>query len=174
MVQAAIHAGTDMAPWYPGAVATGAFGVRWVAKDNNDAAYVWLNAINNAEFRHFEQYGQTLGHDNFNYFMATWEHRFSKDIHTKTESYIMWEKDAEMGGRPSAGPVKSFGGGGGLFVEAASHVVQLPPHVLAGQSEELPRGRSTQAAPIAAQPPTPVGPSRIASRDDLQQHLGLL
>jgi hypothetical protein len=25
-----------------------------------------------------------------------------------------------------------------LFVEAAGHVVQLPPHVLAGQGEELP------------------------------------
>jgi hypothetical protein len=112
-VQAAIHAGTDMAPWYPGAVATGAFGFRWVAKDNNDAAYVWLNAINNAEFRHFEQYGQPLGHDNFNYVVGTWEHRFSKDVHTKTEAYFMWEKDAEVGGTPSAGPVKSFGGGGG-------------------------------------------------------------
>ena len=27
MVQAAIHSGTDMAPWYPGAIPTGAFGV---------------------------------------------------------------------------------------------------------------------------------------------------
>jgi hypothetical protein len=112
-VQAAIHSGTDMAPWYPGATPTGAFGMRWVAKDNNDAMYAWLNAINNAEFRHFPQYGQALGHDNFNYFVATWEHRFSKEIHTKTEGYFMWEHDAEIGGTPSAGPVKSFGGGGG-------------------------------------------------------------
>ena len=43
--QAALHSGTDMAPWYPGAVPTGAFGLRWVAKDNNDAMYTWLNAI---------------------------------------------------------------------------------------------------------------------------------
>ena len=57
------HSGTDMAPWYPGATPTGAFGARWVAKDNNDAVYAWLNAINNAEFRHFTQYGQPLGHD---------------------------------------------------------------------------------------------------------------
>jgi hypothetical protein len=112
-VQAAIHAGTDMAPWYPGAIPTGAFGVRWVAEDNNDAFYGWVNSINNAEFRHFTQYGQPLGHDNFNYIVGTWEHRFSKEIHTKTEAYYMWERDAEVGGTPSAGPVKSFGGGGG-------------------------------------------------------------
>ena len=113
MLQAAIHAGTDMAPWYPGATPTGAFGFRWIAKDNNDAIYGWLNAINNAEFRHFRQYGQWLGHDNFNYLVGTWEHRFSSSIHTKTEAYYMWEKNAEVGGTPGAGPVKSFGGGGG-------------------------------------------------------------
>jgi hypothetical protein len=113
MVQAAIHAGTDMAPWYVGAIPTGAFGVRWVSKDNNDAFYGWLNAINNAEFRHFIQYGQPLGHENFNYVVATWEHRFNKDIHTKTEAYYMWERNGEVGGTPSLGSVKPFGGGGG-------------------------------------------------------------
>jgi hypothetical protein len=112
-VQLAFHAGTDMAPWYKGSVFTPAAGFRWVSKDNNDAIYAWLNAVNSAEFRHFQQYGQPLGHDNFNYFVATWEHRFNKDIHTKTESYYMWQRNAEIGGTPSAGPPKPFGGGGG-------------------------------------------------------------
>jgi hypothetical protein len=111
--QAAIHAGTDMAPWYPGATPTGAFGIRWVSKENNDAVYAWLNAINNAEFRHFTVDGQPAGHDNFNYFVATWEHRFSEDIHTKTEGYYMWERNAEIGGTPILGPVEPYGGGGG-------------------------------------------------------------
>jgi hypothetical protein len=113
MVQAVIHAGTDMAPWYKGAVVTGAFGHRFVSEDNNDAFYTWLNAINSAKFRHFIQYGEPLGHDNFNYIVTTWEHRFNKDVHTKTEAYYMWERDAEVGGTPSAGPPKPFGGGGG-------------------------------------------------------------
>jgi len=112
-VQGAIHAGTDMAPWYPGALPTGAFGVRWVSNSNNDAIYAWLNAINNAEFRHFQQYGQPLGHDNFNYAVATWEHKFNENIHTKTEGYYMWQRDAELGGTPSAGPIQPYGGGGG-------------------------------------------------------------
>ncbi len=114
MVQAAAHSGTDMAPWYKGSLLTGAVGVRWVSQSNNDAVYTWLNAINSAEFRRFEQYGQPLGHDNFNYLVSTWEHRFNRQVITKTESYIMWQKDAVVGGTPSAGPVKPFGGGGGI------------------------------------------------------------
>jgi hypothetical protein len=84
-----------------------------VSQDNNDAFYTWLNAINNAEFRHFTEGGQPAGHDNFNYAVTTWEHRINKDVHTKTEAYYMWQFDAELGGTPSLGPVRSFGGGGG-------------------------------------------------------------
>lgn len=114
MVQAAIHAGTDMAPWYRGAVATGMFGVRWVSSANNDSIYLVLNSINDAKFRHFPVDGQPAGHDNFNYLVGTWQHRFSKEIHTKIEGYYMWQRDAVLGGTPSIGPVRSFGGGGGI------------------------------------------------------------
>lgn len=113
-VQACIHAGTDMAPWYKGALPTGMFGVRWVSKDNNDSIYTVLNAINDAKFRYFEQDGEPAGHDNFNYIVTTWQHRFSEIVHTKTEAYYMWQFDAVLGGTPSLGPVEPFGGGGGL------------------------------------------------------------
>jgi hypothetical protein len=114
LAQAAIHAGTDMAPWYKGAIPTGAFGLRWVAKSNNDAVYTWLNAINNANFRRFDENGQPAGHDNFNYLVSTWEHRFNRLFITRTESYIMWQRNAVVGGTPSIGPLKPFGGGGGI------------------------------------------------------------
>src|SRR5262249_46623749 len=91
-----------------------AFGIRWVAKSNNDAVYAWLNAINTSKFQRFEEDGQPAGHDNFNYFVATWEHRFSRLFITKTESYIMCQKDAVVGGTPSIGPLEPFGGGGGI------------------------------------------------------------
>ena len=113
-VQGVLFAGTDMAPWYKGALPTGAFGLRWVAKSNNDAFYTWLNAINNAKFRRFDEDGQPAGHDNFNYLVSTWEHRFSRLLVTKTESYFMWQRDAVVGGTPSIGPVRPFGGGGGI------------------------------------------------------------
>lgn len=113
-VQAAIHSGTDMAPWYKGAVLTGMLGIRWVSCDNKDSVYLVLNSINGAKFRHFHMYGQRLGHDNFNYLVGTWQHKFNDDVHTKTEGYFMWQRDAVVSGTPSAGPVRSFGGGGGI------------------------------------------------------------
>jgi hypothetical protein len=113
-VQAGLHAGTDMAPWYEGAIATGMAGVRWVALDNRDSIYLVLNAINNAKFQRFEVDGQPAGHDNFNYLVGTWQHKFSDDINTKTESYFMWQRDAVVGGTPSIGPTHEFGGGGGI------------------------------------------------------------
>ena len=112
-VQAGLNAGNDMAPWYIGAIPCGTFGIRWVAPENNDSIYLMLNQINNAEFRHFIQYGQPLGHDNFNYLVGTWQHRFNEKVHTKFESYFMWQFNAELGGTPSAGPLEPFGGGGG-------------------------------------------------------------
>lgn len=113
-VQAAIHAGTDMAPWYKGAITTGMLCVRWVSRDNKDSVYLMLNSINGAKFRRFHMYGRKLGHDNYNYLVGTWQHKFNDDIHTKTEGYVMWQRNAVVGGTPSAGPVRSFGGGGGI------------------------------------------------------------
>jgi hypothetical protein len=113
-VQAALHAGTDMAPWYKGALPTGMFGIRWVAPSNNDSVYLVLNSINAAKFRRFKYHGQHAGHDNFNYLVGTWQHKFSDAIHTKTEGYFMWQRDTVLGGTPSIGPVRSFGGGGGI------------------------------------------------------------
>jgi hypothetical protein len=113
-VQAAIHAGTDMAPWYKGAIPTGMFGVRWVSNNNKDSVYTVLNSINNAEFRHFDDQGQPSGHDNFNYVVSTWQHAFCKEFFTKTEGYFMWQRDAVVGGTPSLGSPQSFGGGGGI------------------------------------------------------------
>jgi hypothetical protein len=112
-VQAGIHSGTDMAPWYKGSLLTGMAGIRWVALDNNDSIYAWVNAVNSGQFRHFQQYGVPLGHENFNYVVASWQHRFNKDIQTKFESYYMWERNGELGGTPSLGPTSPFGGGGG-------------------------------------------------------------
>ena len=113
MVQGAIHAGADMAPWYQGAVPAGMFGVRWVAEDNNDSIYTVLNSISNDEFQYFNVEGVPSGHHNYNILNCTWQHRFCKQIFTKTEGYILWERDAAVGGTPSIGPFQ-FNSGGGL------------------------------------------------------------
>ena len=117
-IQGGIHAGTDMAPWYKGATPTGMLGVRWVSLANDDAIYLVLNSINDAKFQKFKEGGQPggfqMGHDNFNYLVGTWQHKFNAAVHTKTEAYFMWQRDAVVGGTPSRGPVRSFGGGGGI------------------------------------------------------------
>jgi hypothetical protein len=113
-VQGCLHAGTDMAPWYRGSLLTGMAGVRWVSKDNNDSVYTVLNAINSAEFRHFTLDGQPAGHDNFNYVVTTWQHRFNERALTKTEAYFMWQFNAPLGGTVSIGPTEPYGGGGGI------------------------------------------------------------
>jgi hypothetical protein len=113
-VQGAIEAGTDMAPWYAGAIPTGMVGVRWVSKSNNDSIYAVLNEINNAQFRRFQLNGQPAGHDNFNYPVVTWQHRFNEQFLTKQEAYFMWQRNAVVGGTPSIGPPKFYGGGGGI------------------------------------------------------------
>ena len=114
LFQIGINAGDDMAPWYAGATPCGFAAFRWVSKENNDAFYTALNQIDNAEFRHFDVNGVPAGHDNYNYIVSTWEHRFCEDIHTKTEAYYMWERDAVVGGTPSLGVPQAFGGGGGI------------------------------------------------------------
>jgi hypothetical protein len=115
IAQIGIDAGNDMAPWYAGAEPCGFLGLRWVAKDNMNALYTCLNQINNADFHHFEVDGQPAGHDNFNYIVSTWEHKFNESgtFHTKTEAYFMWQRNAELGGTPSLGAPQQFGGGGG-------------------------------------------------------------
>jgi hypothetical protein len=113
LLQLGLEAGTDMAPWYRGATPTLFAGIRWVSLDNNDAFYTCLNNLNDARFRRVEIDGQFAGHDNFNYIVSTWEHRFNKEVHTKTEAYFMWQRDAFVGGTVSIGPPQSFGGGGG-------------------------------------------------------------
>jgi hypothetical protein len=114
MIQGAIHAGTDMAPWYSGATPTGMVGLRWVSSSNNDSIYAVLNDINSAKFRRTTLEGQPAGHDNFNYPVVTWQHRINQQVHTKLEAYYMWQRDAVLGGTPSIGNTKRFGGGGGI------------------------------------------------------------
>ncbi|HQR06839.1 MAG TPA: outer membrane beta-barrel protein [Gemmatales bacterium] len=113
-VQVGVNCGNDMAPWYQGATVSGMVGIRWVSADNNDSIYAVLNQINDAQFRYFQLDGQPAGHDNFNYPVVTWQHKFNDCLITKQEAYFMWQNNAVVGGTPSIGPVQSFGGGGGI------------------------------------------------------------
>jgi hypothetical protein len=111
-----VHAGNDMAPWTNSAAPNGQFLVRWVSGDNCDSIWGGIASMGDGKFRN--------GHDNLQQFNATWTHKFSQNIHTTTEMYYMFQYDAELGGTPSFGPVRSFGGGGG------------PGPIIPGRSQE--------------------------------------
>ena len=112
LIQAGMNFGNDMAPWYPGAEPSLFLGWRWVLPNNMDAFYTCVNQLNAADFHHFLYYGQPAGHDNLNYVVTTWEHKFNDWFHTKTEAYYMWEINGELGGTPSLGPAQPFAAAG--------------------------------------------------------------
>ena len=134
MVQAAITAGTDMAPWYVGATPCGFAGLRWEATDGCNAIYTCLNDFDGAEFRRFIQPGTdaAAGHDNYNYVVSTWEHKFSDLWHTATESYFMWQDNAYLGGTVSVGPYQPYGNNGTNRAPPGS--ARLAPVLLPGWS----------------------------------------
>jgi len=83
MVQGAIHAGTDMAPWYKGATATGFFGVRWVTRTTMTPSTPSSTTSTMLAFAARKSTAKTAGHDNFNYIVSTWEHKFNAEVHTR-------------------------------------------------------------------------------------------
>src|SRR5271165_2712013 len=124
MFQIGANAGDDQAPWAHGAIDDPSLflGFRWVSTDNNDAFYTCVNQLNDARFHHYTEDGVPSGHDNYNYVVSTWEHRFNQDIHTKTEAYFMWQMNAELGGTPVIGPFNyGTGGGDNPTLPGASH-----------------------------------------------------
>ena len=100
-----ITAGADMAPWSGSASPNGHFMVRWVSDSNDDSIWAGINSMGDGKFRE--------DHDNLQHLVGTWSHRFTEKIHTCTEVYYMWERDALRGGTVNNGPVEDFGGGGG-------------------------------------------------------------
>jgi Putative beta-barrel porin-2, OmpL-like. bbp2 len=122
MFQLGINCGDDMAPWYKGATPSGFLALRWVSKSNNDSIYTALNQINDAQFRHFQIDGQDAGHDNYNYIVSTWQHRFEENFFTKTEGYFMWQNNAFAGGTVDVGPNQPYAlAGAGPLIPGATH-----------------------------------------------------
>src|SRR5262249_21906154 len=66
----------------------------------NDSVYFGLDSIGAGKFRD--------GHDDLQVFVANWQHRFSERLHTMTEGYFIWQRDALTGGTVINGPPRSF------------------------------------------------------------------
>ncbi len=137
-----LHGGSDMAPWFKGAVPTFESYVRWVSHTNNDSIFAGVDAINNGRYRlaretvQVQQDAKALsiltgqnvpaphvpGHDNLQQFNVTWGHRFSRRVHTMTEAYYLYSYDALMGGTTNNGPSRHYNAltGPGTFLPGRS------------------------------------------------------
>jgi len=101
-----VHAGGDVATWnHASHNPSGQLMVRWVSEENNDSLWGGIDSLNKGHFKG--------NHDNLQEFNLTWTHRFSKEIHTVTEVYYLYQYNACLGGTCNFGPVKPYGGGGG-------------------------------------------------------------
>ncbi len=90
LVQLGICAGHDVAPWTSDAKPSGTACVSYTTQSVNDNFYVCANGINDARY----------AYNNLQQYDATWYHRFSKKIHSATESWFMYQRDVPAAGGP--------------------------------------------------------------------------
>jgi hypothetical protein len=99
-IQLGVHAGNDMAPWTTSSQPNGMFLVRWVSEGNNDSFYGGVDSIGHGYFKN--------GHDDLQVISALWTHKFNDRLHTLTETYYIWQRDALMGGTVINGPPEPY------------------------------------------------------------------
>ena len=77
--------------------------VRWVSKDNNDAFYTCSTRSTTPfpPLRHRRPTGRATTTTTTS--SPRGSTASTRRVHTKTEAYFMWERDAELGGTPSIG-----------------------------------------------------------------------
>jgi len=104
-LEAAVHAGNDMAPWSNSARLNGNLMVRWTSTNGDDGLWGGINSLGNGQF--------TNSHDNLQQVVGTWGHRFGDRWHMMTEAYYMWQFNAATGGSCIFGMPQPYAGGGG-------------------------------------------------------------
>ncbi len=95
-----VHAGNDMAPWTTSSQPNGEILLKWVSDSGNDSLFGGLDSIGHGYYKN--------GHDDLQVLALTWGHKFNDKLHTITESYYIWERDALSGGTVTNGAPQSF------------------------------------------------------------------
>jgi hypothetical protein len=95
-VQVGVHAGGDMAPWTTSSQANGLLMLKWVSRSGNDSLFGGVESIGHGYFKN--------GHDDLQVIGMTWSHKFTSRLHTLTEAYYAWERNALLGGSVIDGP----------------------------------------------------------------------
>jgi Putative beta-barrel porin-2, OmpL-like. bbp2 len=130
-LQLGAHAGNDMAPWTTSSQPNGEVLLRWVSKSGNDSLFGGVDSIGKGQYLN--------GHDDLQIVALTWSHKFTDKLHTLTEAYYDWERDALAGGTVTNGPPQSFSPftGPGKFLPGLSDafgLVNYTPYKLSDKS----------------------------------------
>jgi hypothetical protein len=99
-LQLGVHAGNDMAPWTRSAQPNGEILLKWVSNSGKDSLFGGVDSIGKGYFSH--------NHDDLQVLAATWAHRFTERIHTITETYYLWERQALQGGTVTFGTPQPY------------------------------------------------------------------
>jgi hypothetical protein len=130
-LQLGIHGGNDMAPWTSSSQINGEVLLKWVSKSGNDALFGGIDSFGKGEYLN--------GHDDLQIAALTWSHKFTDRLHTLTEAYFDWERNALAGGTVTNGPPQSFSPfvGPGKFLPGISDafgLVNYTPYKLSDKS----------------------------------------
>jgi hypothetical protein len=95
-----VHAGGDMAPWTTSSQPNGMLMLKWESKGGNDSLFGGVESIGHGYFKN--------GHDDLQVIGMTWGHKFTSRLHTMTEAYYVWERNALEGGTVIDGPAYPY------------------------------------------------------------------
>jgi hypothetical protein len=99
-MQFGAHAGNDMAPWTKSSQPNGEILLKWVSESGNDSLFGGVDSIGKGYYSN--------GHDDLQIAAITWSHKFTDKLHTLTEAYFDWERNALQGGTVTNGPGYSY------------------------------------------------------------------
>ncbi len=92
----AIQAGNDMAPWTNSSQPNGEFLLKRVSPNNKDCVFGGVDSVGKGYYKN--------GHDDLQVSSFLWEHKFTDKLHTITEMYYIWQRNALSGGSVIEGP----------------------------------------------------------------------
>jgi Putative beta-barrel porin-2, OmpL-like. bbp2 len=118
-LQLGAQAGNDMAPWTTSSQPNGEFLVKWVSKSGRDSLFGGVDSVGKGQYLN--------GHDDLQIGAITWSHKVNEKLHTLTEAYMSWERNALQGGTVTNGPPQPFftGVGPGKFLPGISDAFGL-------------------------------------------------
>ena len=116
LVQGGLTGSHDVALWTKDAKPSATVCVSYTTKTVNDNLYLCANGINDGKY----------AYNNVQQYDATWYHKFSKNWHSATESYVMYERDV-----PSVtGTIKPQANSNGATCRAGLNTCLAPEYAI--------------------------------------------